>query len=151
MSELRRSQLGDLAVVASWIRSESECRLWCGSRVSFPIDLACLPDALEYATCESWTTCTGGQVVAFGQLVPKAEGRLHLARIISCPEQRGQGLGRRMTQHLLQQALAQSPQAISLNVFASNDAALGLYRSLGFAACARPADEPDSPSIYMQR
>ena len=150
MARLRTSQLSDLSIVASWIESESECRLWCGKRVSYPIDLASLPVAIEFATSDPWTATSDGVIVAFGQLVLKPEGRVHLARLITAPERRGTGLGGLITRHLLEAAQSRNPSAISLNVFSENEPALHLYRSLGFTAATRPHDESDSPSIYME-
>ncbi|MCP4002584.1 MAG: GNAT family N-acetyltransferase [bacterium] len=150
MSEIRDSELSDLSVVASWIGSAPECRLWCGTRVSYPIDLVELPRQIEYSDCESWTLTDGDAVVAFGQLVSKPGGRLHLARLIAAPERRGSGLGRLITAYLLETALARGPSAVSLNVFAENKPALTLYESLGFASAIRPPEEGDSPSVYME-
>ena len=150
MTELRASQLSDLAVVASWIGSEAECRLWCGTRISYPIVLATLADALEYPVSESWVVTSKGVVVAFGQLVPKAGNRFHLARLITTPDRRGTGLGRLIAVHILEIALTCKPAVISLNVFSENAPALSLYESLGFAPATRPPEESESPSVYME-
>ena len=150
MPELRRSRPSDLACVASWIGSAEECRLWCGARVAYPIDLAALPAAIEYGACESWSAAEPEGLVAFGQLVPKQGGRLHLARLISAPSRRGCNFGRLITSHLLEVARTQGASAVSLNVFAENQPAVTLYSSLGFAPCDRPASESASESLYMQ-
>ena len=150
MVRLRESQASDLSNVAAWIESASACRLWCGTRVLYPIDLSSLPEALQYSVSDSWTATSGGVVVAFGQLVPKAKGRLHLARLITAPDRRGTGLGRLMTSHLLEVARARNPSAVSLNVFPENVSALNLYKSLGFAAATRPHEERESSSVYME-
>jgi len=150
MIRFRASQLGDLSTVASWIQSESACRLWCGVRVAYPIDLASLPQAIEFDTSDSWTATSSGVHVAFGQIVPKPQGRLHLARLITAPERRGAGLGRLVARHLLEAAQSRNPSTISLNVFPENEPALHLYKSLGFIVATRPPGEMDSPSIYME-
>ena len=151
MIEIRSARPDDLTLVASWIGSEQECRLWSGARVAYPIDLATLPVALQYVESESHAITSEGRLVAFGQLVRKPGGRLHLARMISAPRHRREGWGRRMAAHLLGAALARGPAAISLNVDPGNGPALALYGSLGFAPAARPADEPESDSVYMER
>ena len=150
MIRLRESQRSDLSIVAAWVESASACRLWCGVRVQYPIDLSSLPEALQYSVSDSWTATSGGVVVAFGQLVPKGEGRLHLARLITAPDRRGTGLGRLITSHLLEVAWARNPSAVSLNVFPENVSALNLYKSLGFAAATRPREERESSSVYME-
>jgi len=149
MIEIRQTLIPDFETVVQWIRSADECRLWCGTRVRFPVDLAGLPSAIEFADCTSWTAITDERIVAFGQLVPKPEERFHLSRLISAPDRRGTGLGRLITTHILQEALARGPTSVSLNVFPENAPALSLYESLGFRVRTRPRDEPESPSLYM--
>ena len=149
MTDLRPCQLSDFAIVASWIKSEVECRLWCGTRVSYPIDVATLPDALGYTACDSWTLTVNRDVAAFGQLLPRPAGRLHLARLIAAPDRRGEGLGRLIAAHMLERALAQEPAVVSLNVLTQNKPALALYESLGFVPATRPPEEPQIPSMYM--
>jgi ribosomal protein S18 acetylase RimI-like enzyme len=140
----------DLAIVASWLRSREDCRLWCGARVAYPIDLAALPEAIEVPTSQSWTLVEDELPVAFGQLVRKRAKRLHLARIICAPDRRRGGLGSKLTRHLLDEALAQQAAAISLNVARDNAAARALYRSLGFHEAPRPPDEPPATSLYLE-
>ena len=137
-------------MVASWIRSAEECRFWSGSRVAYPIDLALLSQAIEYDESEAWSIEIDGELAAFGQLVAKPAGRVHLARLISAPHRRGQGLGRRISEQLVEAARVRNPAAISLNVIAENRAALSLYTKLGFVRASRPADEPASSAVYME-
>lgn len=150
MSEIREARLSDLEVVASWLHSAGDCRLWAGHRLSFPIDLAVLPRAIEWEASDSWSATADGSVAAFGQLVAKPERRLHLARVIAAPERRREGLGRILSAHLLETALSRSPSVVSLNVARENGPAVNLYRSLGFVDATRPPDEPESVSAYME-
>jgi ribosomal protein S18 acetylase RimI-like enzyme len=150
MREIRTARLADLDVVASWISDASECELWAGPRVAFPIDLPGLPAAIEWNQSDSWSVVVTGDVAAFGQLVPKPRRRAHVARLITSPRQRGQGLGRLLAVHLLENAISRNPGRVSLDVSPANDAAIGLYRSLGFLDAPRPADEPVSSAIYME-
>jgi len=150
MTEIRPAELDDLEVVASWLISAADCTLWAGHRVSYPVDVPTLPRAIEWERSDSWSVVAGGQVVAFGQLVPKPGRRIHLARLITARERRGEGLGRLLAHHLLATALQRGPSSVSLNVARKNEAALNLYRSLGFVSAARPPDEPPSESLYME-
>lgn len=150
MPEFRPALGNDLRTVASWIDSAEACRLWCGTRVGYPIDLALLPDAIEFGACESWAAEGRSEIVAFGQLVSKPLERLHLARIISDPDRRGEGHGREISAYLLDVAREQRPSVVSLNVFAENAAAIALYHSLGFVRTTRPETEPASESVYME-
>jgi GNAT superfamily N-acetyltransferase len=150
MTDIRPARLSDLRVVASWLISEADCVLWAGDRVSFPVDLNGLPHAIEWETSDSWSATIGADVVAFGQLVPKPDCRVHLARLIAAPTHRGTGLGRRLTTHLLMAALSRQPEAVSLNVARTNQPALALYHSLDFVEAPRPPDERPSDSLYME-
>jgi ribosomal-protein-alanine N-acetyltransferase len=150
MDRVRKANRNDFATVASWLGSPDECRRWSGPRVSYPIDLAALHEELQYEESESWCIASGDRVVAFGQIVLKPSARLHLARLIVSPLRRGEGLGRLLTLHLLERALAERPPRVSLNVDPENDSALNIYRSLGFVLATRPADEAESESIYME-
>ncbi len=151
MSQMRRAELIDLDILMSWLRDSAECELWAGRRVSFPVDLAGLPEAIEWERADSWSATWNGALVAFGQIIPKSRRRLHLARLIVQPERRGQGLGRLLAAHLLEVALSRGPVRVSLNVAPGNVPAISLYRSLGFSETPRPDDEPESTSFYMER
>jgi ribosomal protein S18 acetylase RimI-like enzyme len=91
------------------------------------------------------------RLVGFGQIVPKLNERLHLARLIIDPTMRGRGLGRELTSRLLQTASRNGARVISLNVVRDNTPAVTLYRALGFQERERPGDEMRSTSIYMER
>ncbi len=147
MSDYRPAQLDDLAVIASWIRSQAECRQWSGLSLSYPIDVEALPGILRFDVHDCWTrtaaAASGGPVVAFGQLMTRSDGRRHLARLISSPDHRGEGFGRGITTFLFERALEQGAKVISLNVLAVNTPAVNLYRSLGFRPAERPEGEPD--------
>jgi [ribosomal protein S18]-alanine N-acetyltransferase len=149
---LRPATLSDLEIVSSWVDSARACELWAGSRVRFPIELAALAASIDFAHQGGLVLVGDGDVVAFGQIVPKAARRAHLARLIVAPDQRGRGIGESLVRALLDRAAASGRAVASLNVDPSNTIAINLYTKLGFADAARPADEPDpSGSRYMQR
>src|SRR5690606_5077643 len=73
-------------------------------------------------------------VVAFGVLAGLREpGAVELRRMVVAREGRGQGLGRLLLRHLLEQALAR-PQVstVWLDVGSDNVRARSLYRNFGF-------------------
>jgi GNAT superfamily N-acetyltransferase len=150
MAEIRPAKISDLEIVVSWVRSDVDSILWAGPRVSYPIDLASLPKAIEWKSSDAWTLESGGGVVAFGQLLPKPNRRVHLARLIAAPRHRGRGLGRLIATHLLKTALSRHPSAISLYVAPENFPAVELYLSLGFAETARPVDDISAEILYME-
>jgi ribosomal-protein-alanine N-acetyltransferase len=150
---LRPATVSDLETVASWITSASDCERWAGWRVSFPIDLDSLPDAIGFTEAHSFSVCTeGDRLVAFGQLVEKPLNRGHLARLIVAPSARGNGHGEALVKALIQKAHAASLSPVSLNVDRSNGPAVALYLKLGFRDAMRPLDEPESANArYMTR
>lgn len=150
MGALRVSTLEDLRVVASWLGTQADCRFWAGSRITFPVDLAALPEAIQFAESLPFTLEKDDAPGGFGQLIPKEDGRLHMARLITAPSRRGQGLGRRLASQLLDEARARRAARVSLNVIPENHVAIALYQSLGFRPSTRPSDEPDSLSLYME-
>ncbi len=149
-ARLRESLRSDLTTVASWIRSERECRFWTSTCVAYPIDLATLPDDIAFAEYESWTAVVGERPIAFGQLVSKEDGRLHLSRLIVAPELRGRGFGRFLTRTLLDKAQSRYPRAVSLGVHPENEPALRLYRSLGFIPMERPPEKKARVALYLE-
>jgi ribosomal protein S18 acetylase RimI-like enzyme len=149
---LRAAARRDLETVVTWVTTAKECELWAGRRVQFPIRLAALLDAIAFADTGGFALDVDGTLAAFGQVVEKAGGRAHLARIIVAPGQRGRGTGTALVSGLLDCARGRGHRTASLNVDPSNAIAIALYEKLGFADAARPGDEPDPyGSRYMQR
>ena len=57
---------------------------------------------------------------------------LHITLVAVAPEQRRRGLGRQVLEALLDEARQQGARHATLEVAATNGAAVGLYRALGF-------------------
>lgn len=149
---LRAATLDDLRLVSTWVTTKAECTVWAGWRVDFPFTAPALAEAIDFAHHGGFVLLDGSAVVAFGQIVPKAAHRAHLARLIVEPAHRGRGLGRTLVRGLLERAALGGHRRASLNVDPSNAAAIGLYGKLGFTEAERPADEPDPyGSRYMER
>jgi [ribosomal protein S18]-alanine N-acetyltransferase len=148
---LRPATLDDLRVIATWVSTARECEQWAGWRVRFPIQIDSLASTIDFAHQGGFTFLDGDAVVAFGQIVPKAARRAHLARLIVAPVQRGCGIGRKLVLALLDTARARGNAIASLNVDRANVPAIRLYERVGFAEAPRPEDEPDPQgSRYMQ-
>ena len=71
MIEIRTAQESDLLIVSQWLRNQTECEMWAGHGVLYPIDLPALPDAIQWTESDSWVVTLREEVAAFGQLVPK--------------------------------------------------------------------------------
>ena len=151
MREIRICTTEDLNQIVTWIDSVEESLLWAGDRLSFPIVIESVPDALEFARADSYCLSEGKALLGFGQLVPKVRERVHLARVIVNPELRDRGIGKFLARQLLELAAAKEPSSISLNVAPDNAAAIAIYRGLGFEVARRPSEERESRSLYMER
>lgn len=132
--KLRPSLPEDLHTVLTWIHSPFDLRKWGGERLTWP------PGASktwgEIGADERNTFAlvdADGNVIGFGQALPREAGIAHLGRIILSPEARGQGLGRVLVRALIDAVRENFNAAmITLNVYRDNQPAVRLYRSLGF-------------------
>jgi len=141
---VRDATLADLEVVASWIRTADECRLWAGPAVSFPLEPGVPAVEIGFADAQNLALADGAGTAGFGQLVWRPGGRAHLARVIVRPDARGRGLGRVLVRALLERAAARGARLATLNVYTENAAARRLYEAAGFAVTAAPGG-PDRP------
>jgi len=128
----RSARPEDLSVVISWVPDAAACRRWAGPAVTFPPTPASLMREIDFSPHNSYCLTEFEALVGFGQMIPKSEHRIHLARIIVAPSRRGQGCGRHLCRALLIYAAELKYPRISLNVYRDNSAALKLYHSLGF-------------------
>ena len=147
---VRPAAVEDLAIVVSWVTNQEELTRWTGPRYTYPLDAATLPEQFDWAAAESWVVTDRGDVVAFGQHLPRGAHRRHLARIITAPHRRGEGLAARVVRHILGRARAAGATVASLNVRPGNDEALRLYRRLGFVDAVRPPEDAPLPSTYLE-
>ncbi len=73
-------------------------------------------------------------------------------RLLVLPEARGMGLGRRLMQHLENQARELGLARVCLETGPALAAAMQLYRSLGYVPCAPFGGYPDIPTnLFMDK
>lgn len=147
--EVRPATLTDLVTVADWVRDQDELTRWTGPRYTFPLDRTRLPEQFDWAAADTWVVVDAAEVAAFGQLLRRGPERQHLARIITAPHRRGEGLGGRLVAHLLVRARSLGATVATLNVRPDNDPALLLYLRLGFVPAERPPEDPPLPSTFL--
>ena len=149
---VRDATLDDLGVVASWVSTADECRMWAGPLVSYPIDQGRLAAETEFAAAVDLALAAAGGVVAFGQLLRRPPHRVHLARVIVRPDARGRGIGRALVRALLARALADGAKLATLYVYVENAAAVRLYEAAGFRPAMPPARDARTPgALFMTR
>lgn len=86
-------------------------------------------ECLQFADC--WVFERAGVVHGYGVMSVEAD-QAHIVNLCVRPESRKRGLGRRIITHLLETARSAGAQLAFLEVRASNETAIRLYRSLGF-------------------
>ena len=74
----------------------------------------------------------GDTVIAMGGLAPDEGGSLELCKLHVDPAWQGRGLGRMLTERLIELAGTRGFADIKLHVTATQKPAIGLYRSMGF-------------------
>ena len=136
-SYLRRTRRSDLQRVAD-IEAALDTQQWIGEG-----GLAWHEKVLGDPDMEHWVLVDRlDRVVAFGVLAGvSTPGVVEIRRMVVAPEGRGQGLGRILMRHLLEEALAGSPTTrVWLDVGEDNTRARSLYRTLGFVEKPPPPD-----------
>ena len=84
----------------------------------------------------------GDQVVGTCAIVPHAPGELELAKLSVAAEYRGRGIARRLVERCLEHARAANATRVMLVSSSRLQAAVRLYRSLGFRHQPVPAGTP---------
>jgi ribosomal protein S18 acetylase RimI-like enzyme len=146
---LRKAKITDLKTIISWIPNELTCRSWAGPNIRFPLNIENLSKDIEFSDNNSYCLIYNESIVAFGQLLAKENGYLHLARIIVDPSNRTMGYGRFLCNELLQIARQKGYHKISLNVYRDNTNALKLYGNLGFREIAEKSSKENCHMIKL--
>lgn len=97
---------------------------------------ASLRAELEQAVTRAWVLERNGTVVA-SLLAWLIDGTLQVNRVAVLPTHRRLGLGRALMQVAAAEAHREGGRQLLLEVRAGNEAAIGLYRQLGFTLLAR--------------
>ena len=92
-------------------------------------------------------------LIGFGGLKQSSSMRVELCNLHLHPHQHGKGLGKRMAQILIQDAEELGYDTIELHVTATQDAAIGLYKKLGFSETKRQVYDVEGnayDTIFME-
>ena len=112
--EIRKAETDDFHAIIPWIQNEQECRMWAGSKVRFPLNIDNLLNDIQYSSDNSYCLINDNDIIAFGQLLPKEDGFIHMARIIVSPSYQGIGYGKIFCNRLLKIAEQLSYRKVSL-------------------------------------
>lgn len=102
-----------------------------------------------------WVDEDEGEVVSYG-ILSLAAGEAHILNVSVKPERQGEGLGRRMMEHLLALAVERGADTAFLEVRPSNYVAIGLYESMGFIQAGirpdyYPAEQGREDAVIMAK
>jgi RimJ/RimL family protein N-acetyltransferase len=139
---LTRFEEDDIARLTAALPDARSHLLWAGPEYAYPL----APDELRETLAKTIGAAPSfsvykallagtGETVGHVQLmdIDYARSTCVLGKVLIFPGYRGRGLGRAMVGSVLGQAFTTLDlRAVTLLVFTFNDAAIGLYRSLGF-------------------
>jgi ribosomal-protein-alanine N-acetyltransferase len=116
-------------------------------RASFPIPWSpetLIPELVQDGRRQPLIAQLDGEPVAFALVWVIADER-HLVNFAVHPDRRREGIGREMLAAVLDRARVEGARIVTLEVRATNEAALELYRGFGFIEVAlRPRYYPDT-------
>lgn len=101
-----------------------------------------------------WTDGSGKTEIAGYAGMQSIAGECYVENIAVFPALRGRGIGRALTTALLTAAAAEHSAFVTLEVRSSNEAAIGLYRSLGFTEVGERKNfycDPAENALLMTR
>ena len=119
----------------------------------FPWSEGTLNDCIT-AGYHCWVCDQLDTIFAYGILSAAAAGESHVMNLCVAPSVQKQGYGRKMMQHLINEARRQQADMLLLEVRPSNEIAIGLYDSMGFNEIGRrkdyyPAAEGREDAVMM--
>lgn len=144
---LQPVQPSHFAVITGWLDSPEATLRWAGPSVPFPLTADAFAAALALPARPGWALLDAdGTCLGFGQFWQTAAGSTHLGRIIVSPQARGRGLGRVLMTALCAEAVRRTAAVqLTLKVYRSNQAAVALYRDLGFVA----SEDASTPELLF--
>lgn len=140
----------DFDRIMTWFPDADAVNNWSGPKFRFPFSRESFLEDCRVEEMESYILRTAHvDHAAFGQTYIR-DGRGHLARLVSNPALRGQGVGKQLIR-MIMTALAEnhSFDEYSLFVYRDNVPAYQCYLSLGFAVVDYPDDAPMPDKCYF--
>lgn len=105
----------------------------------FPWSEGVIKDCL-IAGYHCWVCEQLDEIFAYGILSVAAAGESHVMNLCVAPAVQKRGYGRKMMQHLIDEARRQDAGLLLLEVRPTNETAIGLYESMGFNEIGRRKD-----------
>jgi ribosomal protein S18 acetylase RimI-like enzyme len=136
--------------IMAWFPDGRSLDLWGGPAFRYPFTRESFLEDLRIDAADSYgLRDADNRLGAFGQCYERY-GRGHLARLVTNPALRRQGVGRRLIEMIIATLEVQRDfDEYSLFVYRHNEAAVRCYRSLGFAVTDYPEDAPMPDKCYF--
>lgn len=133
----------DVDELMTWFTDAQATDIWGGPRFRYPFDRASFHEDCRWHEFSSYCLhAPDGRLAAFGQLGARYD-RAHLARLVTSPTMRRQGVARRLIEGLIDIAASEMDYSkVGLFVYQDNAPAYQCYLSLGFAVQPYPKDAP---------
>jgi len=132
----------DFPILQNWVRSKELLFQFSAVELSYPLSLEQwqayqqkYPERRQYLAM-----LDNGAPYAFGEIIPQDEQSVRLSRLlVGDAQQRGQGLGGRLIEELIEKAVKQiAVERIDLFVLADNQGAIRCYEKAGFQFVEAP-------------
>ena len=141
----------DIAAAQELFREYSA---WLGVNLcfqNFEKELAQLPGEYVPPSGRLWLAFENGHVAGCVALRQIGEGTGEMKRLYVRPEFRGKGLGRTLTEAIIEAAREIGYQRLRLDTLPGKmDQAITMYRSLGFKDIEKYYDNPYETAAYME-
>jgi len=140
----------DIDEVMTWFPDAESVRTWGGPNFRYPFTAATFHEDCLVGQVDSYSLFNpDGDMAAFGQSYER-EGRGHLARLVSNPEHRRSGAGKRLITMIIAALEARyGHDEYSLFVYRDNKPAYHCYLSMGFVVRDYPPDKPLRDECYF--
>jgi ribosomal protein S18 acetylase RimI-like enzyme len=146
---LRDATERDLDQLMGWFVDARSVNVWGGPKFRYPFTSETFREDCQWGRMATFVLKSPDDgLAAFGQIYERYR-RINLARLVVHPDLRGQGVGRRLVELLLEAGPAVANRAeFSLFVYRDNTPALECYLRAGFRIRDYPEDAPMADVCY---
>ena len=148
--ELSLATDADIDTVMTWFPDAESVLIWGGPEFRYPFTATTFREDCRVERMDSYCLRNpAGELAAFGQSYER-DGRGHLARLVSSPERRGAGAGKKLISMIIATLeAAHDFDEYSLFVFRHNEPAYRCYLSSGFVVRDYPDGAPLPGQCYF--
>jgi len=150
---LETASEADIDVLMTWFPNAQSVNIWGGPNFRYPFNRETFYADIRWRDFSSYCLRNPNEEIsAFGQLGSRY-GRSHLARLVADPDMRGQGVGRKLLESLIDEARQSTEyKEIALFVYKDNEPAYRCYLALGFEVRDYPEGAPmPDKCFYLAR